>query len=455
MNKIKKCDKRNPPADENGDCPKDKPNMRDNCCYKTKPRIKRMKSTIKRCDKRNPPADENGDCPKDKPYMRDNCCYKTKGPKKGIKTRKVITKESRNGLGNGWNKITKKNNFTKSLSQVNFLNKSFLSMDNMTTHNYMKLFKLEKDNYLFAPKLLPFDNYTAIKEIDSGSYNKIYRLTDKFNKKYAFRVELTSSQTTINRYKKDAELYVRLSGLKIIPKLHEIFYGKTSKGETALCSISDLGEGGSVTAYFGTASYERLSDENVKEFAIKLRNLYKRLVENSIFCTDVKTHNAVVSLENGIPIPYLIDFDTEFCSAKESFINIESSLKEINKILKESLTKKELLEIYYNIMILQVACVIRGYTQAKYHKIYLETFIGEIINMKMLRIMSIIITLKIGGGTIRPIDMLENYFILSKKNVKLQKKLRDNPIEFLKIAYMYAKHGEKEAKDYMRMHLYI
>jgi hypothetical protein len=490
MNKIKKCNNRNPYPDENGVCPEEKRYMRDNCCYKTKSITKRMnkkstnsisqkstkspshkntnsishkntnstshknntnstshKNTIRKCNNRNPYPDEKGDCPEDKPYMRDNCCYKTKGPK-GIKTRKVITKESRNGLGNVWKKVTKKNNFTKSLSQLNFLNKSFLILDNATTRNYMKLFKLEKDNYLYAPKLLSFDNYTSYKEIDSGSYNKIYRLTGKFNKNYAFRVELTNSKIAIKRFKKDALLYVRLSALKIIPKLHDIFYGKTGKGETALCSISDLAEGGSVTKYFRSDSYEKLNDENVKEFAIKLRNLYRRLVENLIFCTDVKTHNAVVSFENGMPIPYLIDFDTEFCSAKESFINIESSLKKINNILETSITRKELLDIYFNFMILQVACVIRGYTGAEYHKVYLETFIGEIINKKMLRIMSKLITLKIGNGNIRPIDMLENYFILSKGNAELQKKLRDDPLEFLKIAYTYAKYGEKITKEH-------
>ena len=308
------------------------------------------------------------------------------------------------------------------------------------------------------------DQYDYFRVWVSGAFNIIYETVNNLDQIHALRVEIVDEgkrDELIERFKEDARLYVRLSTLKIIPKIHSIFFARTSEeGQTALCSILDLAEGGSVSEYLQSEDYYKLGREQVKVFATKLRTLYKRLTDNHIVCTDVKTDNAVVRFEqNKIPTPYLIDVDTDFCK-----IHFDVTLQTINDLLKEKnlgidgVSEKELLDIYFHYMILQVACYVESYDTGvfegrrehvhKDHNAFVDAFLGEEMSPRMYTVLSVLIVLEIGNGKRKPMTFFDGYFYLLREEKLFREHLRKNPDEYLRIAFMYAKEGEEKTKSY-------
>jgi hypothetical protein len=395
-------------------------------------------------------------------------CYTKKLKKSAAASKKNIINISK--------KLAKKNNFTNNLAVLRNFKESSLILG-QTLFGERRYIRLGGANYYLIItsqyfETQNFDQYPfgQFQKLTSGTFNTIYKIKNNLNQIRALRVEIVDSakkEKLIERFKKDARLYVRLSALKIIPKIHSIFFAGTSRGETALCSISDLAEGGSVSDYLQSEDYYKLGREKVEEFATKLRSLYKRLAVNHIVCSDVKTLNAVVSFEkNKIPTPYLIDFDTDHCSSKESAINFDVTLKKINDLLLNNnlgirikgVTKKELLDIYFHYMILQVACFIESFDTGglrvrrvhKHHNAFVDAFLGEEMSPKMYTVLSLLIVLEIGDGKRKPMRAFDGYFGLLRKDNLFREHLRKNPDEYLRIAFMYAKEGEEKTRSYAR-----
>ena len=165
--------------------------------------------------------------------------------------------------------------------------------------------------------LTPVAPKEKLKYITSGSFNSIYTTADN---KYAYRI----TTDAINANSEEAQelvlemlLTVRLSKLGISPKIVDIFFAKNdmrSGNNTHAVMITEFSKYGSLSNFM---KLEECTLHRIPELVSQTTELYKKMIKNKVFCTDVKPGNMLVTKSYRL---YLIDFDDQFCASKESSI---------------------------------------------------------------------------------------------------------------------------------------
>jgi len=236
--------------------------------------------------------------------------------RKSVKT--TLKKNSSRG-GNLHTKIAKYNastggyfsTFTKTRKQQikDRLEKSLKNTDNTVAFNlgtdayYVRKINNLGDDRPEQPKELLY--------ITEGKYNDIFITRDK---QWAYRISKDPVNSESDEAKElitEALLTIDLARLGIAPKVIDCYFVKNSKerGEnTHLVSISEFSQNGSLTNFLQS---EKCTIDMIPGLVEKSIKLYSKMIENKIFCVDVKTNNMLVT--NNLEL-HLIDFEDYFCS---------------------------------------------------------------------------------------------------------------------------------------------
>tara|TARA_Y100000389_G_C17468976_1_gene528469 strand:- start:2127 stop:4235 length:2109 start_codon:yes stop_codon:yes gene_type:complete len=259
-----------------------------------------------------------------------------------------------------------------------------------------------------ALKPPPMEPQEKFKKIASGTYNTIWR---PGNTNYAYRINtkpMTDSADIEEAYN-EGMLTIRLSELGIAPRIHDYYFAAYTSSSWAI-QVSEFSKHGSLHDYMkknfknhgsGKASKEviSLANETVK--------LYQRMVDNYIFCTDVKPPNMIVTNQMHVK---LIDFDNTFCASKESphKRNIDTILKEIKSESKYShWTKKQVLDGFYAINILQIVAFIDQWLDSNTDVNQFKSILIDTLTINHLKCAAACAQVDVGGN--EPMRTLKHY----------------------------------------------
>ena len=166
------------------------------------------------------------------------------------------------------------------------------------------------NNISFTPVAPPGLHY-----VTSGAFNSIYRTKDS---KYAYRIGVDAIEVDSDKAHElilEMLLTIRLSKLGISPKVIDAFFVKTQYLDgpnTYSVMITEYSKNGSLSSFFDSP---KCTLEVIPNLVSQSVELYKKMVKNNVFCTDVKPGNMLVTESQKL---YLIDFDDTFCAYKES-----------------------------------------------------------------------------------------------------------------------------------------
>ena len=376
------------------------------CCYVNK-KIKKsgVKKIVKKlvnksvCTIRNPAPP----CPVGKSVQERNtkhgikkCCYVSKSAKaktvfvskvpKNVSKSKSSINRKRKLLRY---KLVHKGNFTRVKylqDRLKLSAKLRNQMDSSYTSYNTIVLKPITDNRLNFPykemyvhvdlKPIP-KSQINLKRAAEGSFNAVWKTSD--NLAYRINKKPIISYNDYEEALNEGIMTIRLSELGISPKIIDYFCAIHEKRRGPDCSfvqVTEYSKYGSLSNYMS----KFMTSIDVSRIANETITLYQRMGNNYIFCTDVKSHNMIVTNKKQLRI---IDFDNYFCASKESPFN-----KNINSLLLEArkrdskFTKKNIIDGFFCLNILQVAAFVKQYVKSKYKYIQknVEKYIQIIVD---------------------------------------------------------------------------
>lgn len=321
---------------------------------------------------------------------------------------------------------------------------------------------IETCEKLLVSSSISVKSYATCEKLTFGAHNNVYKLTDASGKEYVLRITIKgvkdANGSEFKGMHDEALLNINLASLDIVPTIHEVYFAMNKKKEYVLCIISDYASEGSLTHFLNTNAFKCMSSDDITYLAKRTRNLYQKMVYKDIFCVDVKSDNAVVSKGKVRElVPYLIDFDTVFCSSPLSFVKMKDIMSTVNDkkgayyIPKASIPLVR--EAYFAFMLVQVACYIQRYivpeatNKKKKVKFFITELLGE-IKPRAIQNMSKILEMSIGNGDLDPFYMLEHYFSFqeyaqgSNQNLLKIEEAASNSSWVFETLYAYALYGE-------------
>ena len=150
--------------------------------------------------------------------------------------------------------------------------------------------------------------------IRAGSYGRVYAGTMYFsNRKLDIAVKVTNvnNDDEFNRQQQEALLSRRMGSLKIGPQIWDSFFYKQqdNNGDIVAYNVLTMERAtkGDVRSYLENVNY---SDDQKIDIINKSYAIIKLMLENNVFCYDVKPRNMVVGNND---VVRMIDFDPFFC----------------------------------------------------------------------------------------------------------------------------------------------
>ena len=218
---------------------------------------------------------------------------------------------------------------------------------------------------------------TNLKQVAQGSFNAIWKTSDNL----AYRV----NKTPIIEYREyqaalnEGIMTIRLSELGISPKIIDYFcvvHNRRRGPDCSFVQVTEYSKYGSLSNFMS----KFMKQGDVNRIANETIDLYRRMGDNYIFCTDVKSHNMIVTNKKQVRI---IDFDNYFCASKESPFN-----KNIKSLLLDARTKEptfaktHILSGFFCLNILQVAAFVKLYVK---HSTNVKEYVQIIIDKLTLQ----------------------------------------------------------------------
>ena len=245
-----------------------------------------------------------------------------------------------------------------------------------TIHSNLNDYNVSIDNVIKRDKLSVSKNIDLNEWFDKsgerfdivakGSYNevRIFKTKTTGDKTFALRGTILplSGNDDMQDIKEEVKLSLQLSEKAIVPHIHKVFVGRINdENGVHLYIISDFANQGTLYDFMSSSNFEQMSYNDTIDLARRTKSLYTSLVENNVFCIDIKSTNAVVNREGNKFVPYLIDFDTYFCSTQ---INEHATPKDImlqwasfdNKMSYSSNDKLKFKSYFVKVILLQLAC---------------------------------------------------------------------------------------------------
>ena len=168
------------------------------------------------------------------------------------------------------------------------------------------------------------------------------------------------------------------------------------------------------------------------------------MVENHVFCTDVKPHNMLVSNNYRV---YVIDFDTDFCSIKNVAQNSKKIFEIFGSKFKTTLSETEtrVLNGYRVLNILQVASVGVKYNGNKNCNLFGQYIVQKFVNnddiQDAIAVADIPVTV---NSTDTALRMLKHYMDLNTNN-----NISKSAETIIIYAYAMCVYGPKVADEKM------
>ena len=159
------------------------------------------------------------------------------------------------------------------------------------------------------------DSLTIIKEIGSGSNNRVYRAINEEGDMVAIRVPRRKSDTEKANFALwEFKHTLIASRLGVAPVLYDAWYSRHAKKnqKAGLYFIQEHYPCDMLTAF---SEYYETIIEKKEMIADKIAKIIKTLADSELLCYDLKPGNIVVNFESDIDLKF-IDF------GKESWLNI-------------------------------------------------------------------------------------------------------------------------------------
>jgi hypothetical protein len=268
--------------------------------------------------------------------------------------------------------------------------------------------------------------YYMMTKLSAGSSNIVYKVIDKKKNSFALRCTKYDLEPEFRQEALDeAILTLRLASLGITPYIYDIFFARDDNKEVKLYIISELSNNGSLLDFVTNKSFSNLNLPTIKKISSDIITLYERMIQNKVFCIDVKYENMLTHKisDNNYKIT-IIDFDTIFCSAANSIITLDNLITNITNNKNNTLIKydsdyiKSLL-IYINIFQL---CVPRADFHNDNNLIILKNLLIKHIKLESLPDIIKIIDSEVGVGDRNSFFMIEyysnDYFSRNFKQIK-------------------------------------
>lgn len=289
---------------------------------------------------------------------------------------------------------------------------------------------------IFMSKTITFYDDSDYEIIDDGGFNTIYEIKSGGNKGKALRINnkpLSKQEVyyLINEY----NLTLKLSALGISPKVYDIFIMK-DKTEDIYYSVMITEVIKNNLENFLLS--KQLSEDMIKNLAKQTHQLYKRMTNNYIFCTDVKSKNMLVDEHNRV---YTIDFDTDFC-----YNNEENPKKFFSLLKQKNIPLNKAINGFRATNILQVALTLRYYNPDNNNiALFSRYLVKKFINSDDFKDLFLVLTTHISNRThySKPILMLKHY--LNIENIPL--KISNDHFTLIAFIYAICVYGFKNAID--------
>tara|TARA_B100002052_G_scaffold299027_1_gene334814 strand:- start:4584 stop:5897 length:1314 start_codon:yes stop_codon:yes gene_type:complete len=351
--------------------------------------------------------------------------------------------------------------FTKTKKQKirDRLQKSLKNTDNTVE------FDLGNDVYAYGIKRInnlgkDLPEQKELTYITEGAYNSIFITRDK---QLAYRINkdpVDSESDEATELITEALLTIDLAKLGITPKVIDCYFVKNGKenGEnTHLVSISEYSKNGSLTKFLES---EECTIDMIPGLVEKSINLYSKMIENKIFCVDVKTNNMLVT--NNLEL-YLIDFEDYFCSKfKHMILNgkrIYTKTKRfIQKYLSVEKSQSEKITnrgfFCLNILQVGVVCVRNGGFILDENNpliLYARGLVKNII-AKDLQSMVVCATIEVSTNH-TALDSLRYYLVNDDTNANSYQfedyDISNDPTTIILVSYIWVMYNKDKATEYL------
>ena len=217
----------------------------------------------------------------------------------------------------------------------------------------MKLEPLKGDMNWYAKAMLTRvregngypDSLTIIKEIGSGSNNRVYRAINEEGDMVAIRIPRRKSDTEkANFALREFKHTLIASRLGVAPVLYDAWYNRHAKKnqKAGLYFIQEHYPCDMLTAF---SEYYETIIEKKEMIADKIGKTIKTLADSELLCYDLKPGNIVVNFESDIDLKF-IDFGNEFCEYSHKVDDAEKNpVTNLAKKLSKSFAGKHKLSL--------------------------------------------------------------------------------------------------------------
>ena len=271
-------------------------------------------------------------------------------------------------------------------------------------------------NISYINKITPIPIINNIIFLTKGNNNSIF-LDETTNKIYRVTTDpIDIEKENIDEYISESQLALRLSDLKIYPKMYDCYFVKNkdlAKKNTHLIIEYAFAQNNNLQIFLKSNQF---LIENTSDIVNKIIKLYEKLVYNNILCLDIHPNNIVVDKNLNL---YLIDIGDGFCISQE-FKLYNNHLLKFKKFLnkqKIQISKENIQSSFIKLNILQLGAilVIENNNNTKIKKL-VKMLIQKTIDITDLYLMNILSKFKL-YDYMSISDFLQHY-IIPKKNVK-------------------------------------
>ena len=303
--------------------------------------------------------------------------------------------------------------------------------------------------------------------VTHGTYNTIYKTGDD---KFAYRITSDPFKTTspeVDELIREALLTIRLADLKVTPTIHDCYFAQTEKANgfnTHFVMVTEFSKEGSLDDYLENGQKGPTGPNSITSLVEQTGKLYKKMVKNYVFCTDVKPQNMLVTDDGKVKI---IDFDGDFCASKESKFSGSFILQSgktmarlmysrMGKTIQPGGTKEHVLNGFWKLNLLQVAMISYGKActrlddSDKRRQAYAKQLVNTFITPGDLHDVILCSAIRVSKSW-NGYKMFRHYFAESWPAYSVYNVVfNDDPTTMLTLAYLVVCHGPKEA--FRRLH---
>lgn len=160
--------------------------------------------------------------------------------------------------------------------------------------------------------------------LSAGGSNKFYRCEGTDGKQYGVRITDPAASIEINGMFLELCNTVLLSELEIGPKVNDAFMVRIAK-RPRFVVIGNYANRGDLCGFLNSAEFGLLPLNSVRSIVKGTQRLYHRIIDNNLYCFDVKPENMVVDFDGNYCVR-LIDFDCQFCSRAVNSSKVKSAM---------------------------------------------------------------------------------------------------------------------------------